>query len=222
MKFSSAVLFPIFLVSTMTQALPVVKVNFVFATTTPQAQKYNNKETMLKQIQKLNAYFKTAHQQQIFQFKLNTFSDLDQTQQSKCNFFKLINRPATLDPYEAMNAFNQCFDKQKGTVHFVIFDGYSEQNKLNSISSWGFNNNNNPFVLIDWYQLKPSNSSTDAHEMGHAFGLTHVCDAGVQANENSNIMTSSRCSGGNSGKQNLGFNKKQLDTILKHYQKLGH
>lgn len=220
MRISPLWVLPVLMVNSMAYALPIVKVNFVFATTTEKAQKLNHKDAMQKQIEKLNTYFKSSDQKQIFEFKLNSFTNLDQTKKQNCAFFKLINRPASIDPKQVMQSFNQCFEPEKGTVHYIVFDGYSEKNKFNSITSWGFNNQNHPFVLIDWYQLRPSNQTTNAHEMGHAFGLTHVCEPNIRPSADSNIMTSSRCSGGSSGQQNQGFDQKQLETITKYYQKL--
>jgi hypothetical protein len=56
--------------------------------------------------------------------------------------------------------------------------------------------------------------------MGHAFGLTHICEEGAKLSSSTNIMASSACGKGSGGKRNIGFNIEQQRIIEKNYLKL--
>ncbi|MBD0057815.1 metalloprotease, partial [Acinetobacter radioresistens] len=55
------------------------------------------------------------------------------------------------------------------------------------------------------------------HEMGHVFGLKHVCAPKATKRTPTNIMTSAECKLGSGGLRNLGFTPVQLQTILSTY-----
>lgn len=76
----------------------------------------------------------------------------------------------------------------------------------------GRKNGHQPYILLDYERL-PHVQAAEEHEMGHAFGLQHVCDPAVVRGSPSNIMQSScdRCTSGvcchqgTGGLRDLGF-----------------
>lgn len=100
---------------------------------------------------------------------------------------------------------------------FIIYDSYTEKLKYNDITSWGFRNQGRPFVLIDWERLNYQTQSATPHEMGHAFGLKHVCSPHATKKTPTNIMSSYDCGLGSGGLSNLGFNREQYSKIMESY-----
>lgn len=209
------------MVSSMASARPDIFVNFVFATSTPEAQKYNNEQQMHKEIEILNQYFVTEDHQPIFKFVFKRFISYQDFQQMDCELSKVLEQRQNIEHLQVTEAFNQCFTAQANEVYFFIYDAYSDKQALKSTTSWGFNNASHPFILIDWERLNYNIQAAEPHEMGHAFGLRHVCEPGTTPRDATNIMASAGngCKG-SGGKRNKGFTDQQLETILNHYQKL--
>ena len=211
----------IIMVSTMASAHPQVFVHFVFATSMPAAQKYNNVQQMHKELAILNRYFVTQDHQPIFDFVFKRFIDYESFQKMNCQLLTVLEQHQDIQHPAVTEAFNACFQAQANEIYFFIYDAYSKKQKLKSTTSWGFNNRSHPFILIDWERLNYNIQAAEPHEMGHAFGLRHVCEAGTTPKDATNIMASAGngCKG-SGGKRNKGFNDEQLKTILDHYQKL--
>ena len=105
-------------------------------------------------------------------------------------------------------------------INFYIVDSYSKKQGYKSITSHGKNAGNHPFILIDWERLNHKVQSPEEHEMGHAFGLVHVCKKNAKISSETNIMASTENCEGSGGLRNIGFNDKQLKTINITYKKI--
>lgn len=204
------------------QTTPIVKVNFIFATSNIEAVRNDNLNQVHKEISILNRYFVDQNNRPIFQFKLNQYMDYSQFQQMNCDLHEILEQAKPIQHLEVKKAFNQCFTREKNTVYMFIYDAYSLKRGHNSVTSWGFNNNNSPFTLIDWERLNYKIQAALPHEMGHAFGLRHVCAPKAKLKDATNIMASSECGSGTGGNRTIGFNSEQLKTIDKYYSKLQH
>jgi len=79
--------------------------------------------------------------------------------------------------------------------------------------SMGGATGNRPFVLIDYERLGNKVQSPEVHEMGHAFGLSHVCHVGAKTSTPTNIMGSKENCKGSGGVRNLGFTPEQAAKI---------
>ena len=55
-------------------------------------------------------------------------------------------------------------------------------------------------------------------EMGHAFGLEHVCAPGATVKTPTNIMASADCKKGSGGLRNIGFDSEQAGTVRQYAQ----
>lgn len=120
--------------------------------------------------------------------------------------------------------FNECNDRQikdPQAINVYIYNSYLF-GSFNNVWSMGLNNQNKPFLLLDYARL-PHIGGVEEHELGHAFGLGHVCSTATEHKDDSNIMASNvvDCVGGKSaGARNVGFNLKQLQIIKSHGQRI--
>ncbi len=200
--------------------LPVVNVSFVYTTNRPEAKVFDTRLQMYKELEILNRYFLDEDNQKIFKFKINHYYSYQDFSKRKCELANRLNQPTALIPDNIPGAVKSCFPKRKSKeVLFIIYDAYNQKLKYNDITSWGFRNQGQPFILIDWERLNYQTQAASIHEMGHAFGLGHVCAPRAKKSTPTNIMTSYDCKLGSGGLRNLGFTSEQLNTILQNYAK---
>ena len=199
--------------------LPVVNVSFVFTINRPQAKALDTQIQMYKELNLLNRYFVDEHNHKIFKFKMNRYYSFQDFKKRQCDLANRLNQPRPLIEESIPHAVKSCFPHRKTKeVFFIIYDAYNTKLKYSDITSLGFRNHGQPFILIDWQRLNYQTQSAEVHEMGHAFGLGHVCAPHATKQTPTNIMASYDCGKGSGGLRNLGFNAQQLQTILKNYQ----
>lgn len=200
--------------------LPVVYVSFIFTINRPQAKILDTRLQMYKELEILNRYFLDENNQKIFKFKINHYYSYHDFTKRKCDLANQINQPTTIVTDHIPNAVRTCFPRRKSKeVLFIIYDAYNEKLKYSDVTSWGFRNQGQPFILIDWQRLNYQTQAATVHEMGHAFGLGHVCTPKATKTTPTNIMSSYDCKLGSGGLRNLGFNDEQLKIILDNYKK---
>ena len=75
--------------------------------------------------------------------------------------------------------------------------------------------------MLDWERIGHAVQSPEEHEMGHAFGLEHVCEQGASSASHTNIMASAGgdCEG-SGGLRDIGFTEQQIAVILRHARKI--
>ena len=199
------------------KTLPEIYVNFVFATDHKNAQAFDTREQAVKEVNILNRYFVTEKGKPIFHFKLKKYMSFKEFSEAECKFLDLLSRKQSVKSKEAATAFNQCFPHEPRTIYMFVYDAYSPKKGWADITSWGFNNQGHPFILIDWERLNYNKQAAVPHEMGHAFGLKHECAPKATIKDSTNIMTSADCGLGSGGKRNIGFNTQQLKTIQQKF-----
>ncbi|MDM1019362.1 metalloprotease [Acinetobacter sp. VNK23] len=198
--------------------LPVVHVSFVFTTNNPKAREFDHTAQMMKEIQILNQYFVDENNNKIFRFKPYRYYSYQNFSKRRCDLANLLNQPQPIVTDRIPAAVKQCFPRRKHKeVLFIIYDSYTEKLKYNDITSWGFRNQGQPFILIDWERLNYQTQAATPHEMGHAFGLKHVCSPNATKKTPTNIMSSYDCGLGSGGLRNLGFNREQYSKIMESY-----
>lgn len=200
--------------------LPQIDVHFVFATNHEKARAFDNYEQAQKEVEILNRYFITEKKQRIFDFKLKRYISYKEFEKMDCGLLALLEQKSVIKGREIAKAFSSCFPKRPNSVYMFVYDAYSQKKGWDDITSWGLKNNAHPFILVDWERLNYQIQAAVPHEMGHAFGLKHVCEPNAKPKDSTNIMASADCKLGSGGKRNKGFNKEQLNTILDHYEDL--
>lgn len=203
-------------------SLPVVKVSFVFATNYVEAQKFDNLDQIKNELNILNQYFVTEKNQPIFKFELKQYISYKKFKQMKCNLSESLERPKAIEHSDIIQKFQQCFKSKTSVpeIYVFIFNGYNSKLGFKAADSWGFHNSGRPVVLLDWERLNYNVQAALPHEMGHAFGLRHVCIKGAKFKDATNLMASKGGCDGSGGQRNIGFNPDQIKIILEYYTNL--
>ncbi len=198
---------------------PVVPVTFVFTTNNPSAAQFDNFTQMRKEISILNKYYLDDQGKKIFNFKLNRYIPYEEFSKLHCDLKQQINQPYPISTETIPASVNTCFPKRTASKEVIVFiyDAYSTKWKFKDVTSRAFRNNGKPFILLDWNRLNYNIQAGSVHEMGHVFGLKHVCAPKATKRTPTNIMTSAECKLGSGGLRNLGFTPAQLQTILTTY-----
>ncbi|MDV7450297.1 metalloprotease [Acinetobacter baumannii] len=198
---------------------PVVPVTFVFTTNNPSAAQFDNFTQMRKEISILNKYYLDDQGKKIFNFKLNRYIPYEEFSKLYCDLKQQINQPYPISTETIPASVNTCFPKRTASKEVIVFiyDAYSTKWKFEDVTSRAFRNNGKPFILLDWNRLNYNIQAGSVHEMGHVFGLKHVCAPKATKRTPTNIMTSAECKLGSGGLRNLGFTPVQLQTILSTY-----
>ncbi|EXE86860.1 putative metalloprotease [Acinetobacter baumannii 532279] len=198
---------------------PVVPVTFVFTTNNPSVAQFDNFTQMRKEISILNKYYLDDQGKKIFNFKLNRYIPYEEFSKLHCDLKQQINQPYPISTETIPASVNTCFPKRTASKEVIVFiyDAYSTKWKFKDVTSRAFRNNGKPFILLDWNRLNYNIQAGSVHEMGHVFGLKHVCAPKATKRTPTNIMTSAECKLGSGGLRNLGFTPAQLQTILSTY-----
>ncbi|MGB8807769.1 MAG: hypothetical protein WCD17_00130 [Acinetobacter calcoaceticus] len=191
-------------------------IHFVILTSNPSAQMVATLNQMQEEVNILNNYFVKEDRSPVVKFRFKSVSFYNDVKNSTCSFVSTINSATPYDSDGWATLFNNCNDpkvRDKNALNFYVHDGYSEANGFNEADSHGKRNSNRPYVMLDWQRINHNIQSPEEHEMGHAFGLEHVCAPGATYNTSTNIMTTV-CTGSSGGKRDIGFNSAQVSTIM--------
>ncbi|MAG94788.1 MAG: hypothetical protein CMJ48_13755 [Planctomycetaceae bacterium] len=194
-------------------------VRFCVLTRNPAAQRVATEAQCRKEIEILNANFRTHDEQQLVRFTFKGYSSYADVKDSKSELARFGDSTDLYDSNKLAKAFNNCADprvRDRNAINFYIHDSYSARVKFADMTSHGKRNSNRPYVFIDWERLDNNVQNPEAHEMGHAFGLGHVGVPGATSKQATNIMTSAGEQVGSGGLRNLGFTEAQAALIVYH------
>lgn len=198
--------------------VPVFDINCVVLTKNPKAQQIATLNRCHEEVEILNTYFVTQDRKSFVKFRFKSYFRYDDIKEAPCTFLR-YGDTKQYHQQQVKELYWQCQDpriRSPRAINFYIVDSYSRQQGYHNIDSHGKNSGHHPFILIDWERLGHQIQSPETHEMGHAFGLPHICYENATINSDTNIMASSANCQGSGGKRNIGFNKKQVAIIQKH------
>jgi hypothetical protein len=199
--------------------LPVFDIHFVVITMNPDAHRVGSVDQLRREVDILNARFITDGGKPLVTFRFKSAVAYQQARDSACDFAKLGDQRHALDTELATRRFNACDDariRDPHAINFYVYDAYSAAAGFNDTTGHGRRNSDRPFLLLDWQRLNHNGQAPEEHEMGHAFGLGHVCAPGATRGTSTNIMASADCGRGSGGMRDLGFTGEQAATILKN------
>ncbi len=122
-------------------------------------------------------------------------------------------------------------------INVYIYDAWDDSSGDSATTGRGTRNSGNEYrgyILLDYKRVESgagggSNQAAEVHELGHAFGLGHLCTAAAKSSTTSstNIMSSGNSVSndgidedisyncpGSGGKRDIGFTAEQMLTIL--------
>lgn len=194
-------------------------VHFLVVSDRPPVVLKATEAQMRKEVDILNEYFVTDKREKIvlFVYKDTAFrSDIGTDCQA---LLDLGNARTEYGDGEAWKtAINGCEDEDiidPEAINFIVYDSWNSNERFGDIGSHGRRNRNRPYVLIDYARLDHMEQPAEEHEMGHAFGLSHVCVPHAKRKTVTNIMAASKDCAGSGGERNLGFEPDQVQTILR-------
>ena len=198
-------------------------VNFVVLSNKPEVSNSVDVEVVKKEIDILNDYFVSEQRGPLVRFRFKSFRTYDDLKNSECEFIKLGDFTGTYNSGYWQELFNACKDPRvvdPTAINFYIYDSYSPKRGFADKTSHGKNNHDRPYIILDWERLSHQIQSPEEHEMGHAFGLGHVCLPGAKLDTSTNIMTSKECGKGSGGKRDVGFDPRQSSIILRNAEEI--
>jgi hypothetical protein len=202
--------------STATAAeLLTFDVHFCVITSNKAAHAKATLAQLNKEVDILNQYFVSESRAPLVRFRFKSAHFWHDVAALDCALVKMGDTKLSTG---YLQAFNQCQHPQVRDPNAINFYVYDETPGVNS---HGRRNSNRPFVMVDWARLNHAEQSAEEHEMGHAFGLGHMCVPGARGNTPTNIMASHEDCQGSGGLRNIGFNAVQVSNIL-HYASLIH
>lgn len=200
--------------------------HFTVITSNPAAIAVATEEQLREEVRILYEYFVTASREKIVGFVFKSATFYDEIDELGCDLVAMSNDSSehTSDEWEdAVNACTRDEVVDPRAINFFVYDSCAAGSYAD-VTSRGRLNSYHPYVLIDWERLNHTTQSPEEHEMGHAFGLGHVCDPTATATSSTNIMATGNdyvnaagalvdCPG-SGGLRDRGFNEEQETTIL--------
>ncbi len=198
---------------------PQFDVHFAVITRNPEAHRVATREQLRKEVEILNAHFVSERRHAVVVFRLKSVALYGEIKESACELAGLGDRAQDFDSGLADRAFNACAEplvRDPHAINFYVYDAYAGATGFADATGHGRRNSNRPYVFLDWKRLNHAGQAPEEHEMGHAFGLGHECVPGATSRTSTNIMASAECGKGSGGMRDLGFNARQVESILKY------
>lgn len=184
-------------------------------------------EQLEKEVAILNMYFVTEDRRSIVNFEFNSASLYSDHSDSDCTLVHMSQDGVEYTSDDWATAVNDCTDSRvvnPNALNIFIYDSYSNGSMFDDVTSRGRLNDNHPYVLLDWERLDHTTQSPEEHEMGHAFGLEHICVEGAELTTSTNIMATAgdypSLSGAvedcpySGGLRDVGFNSVQEEIVM--------
>jgi hypothetical protein len=213
----------VYLPASAADALPSFDIHFVVLTGNPAAQKIATVQQLRREVDILNEFFVTEARAPVVRFRYKGATMYPETRGTLCPLKDMGDREAPLDTDVVAGRFNACNDaaiRDPHAINFYVYDAYAADTGFSDQTGHGRRNSGRPFVFLDWQRLNHGKQAPEEHEMGHAFGLPHVCVPGATGRTPTNIMASADCRRGSGGLRNIGFDQQQVNTILKRAQEI--
>ena len=202
-------------------------VHFTVITDRPGAADTATLRQLRIELELLNQFFVAENGEKLVRFEWAGASLYSNISGSSCDLVNMVDMGVEHHFSDWDNAVNNCTDPQvidPNAINYIIYDNYAGIRGYEDVTSRGRINGFKPFVMIDIARLNHSTGSPGEHEMGHAFGLGHVCVPDATRGTGTNIMSSAgdytdasgnlvTC-GGEGGLRNIGFDSSQVATIL--------
>lgn len=196
---------------------PVFDIHFVVMTQRDGIENKTSVQQLQREVDILNEYFVGANGVHPVKFRYKGQRTIRELNDSSCmEFLRLGDTAAEFDWDRWTDMFNSCSDPRvvdPNAINFYVYDAYSREEGFKDRTSRGRNNGSRPFIFLDWERLNHQTQSPEEHEMGHVFGLAHVCAEGATLDTPTNIMASHDCGKGSGGRRNIGFDEGQLKII---------
>lgn len=199
---------------------PVFDVHIAVITDAAGVRERWSRTALTRLVDELATSFVDAQGRPVIRFRVKDVVPYAALKDSRCPQFVALGDGA--QPYDSEGwaaIFTACRDarvRDPQAINFYIYDSYSAQGDAADGTGHGTRNRNRPYVLIDWERASNMIQNPVAHEMGHAFGLVHVCAEGARRDSATNIMASADCKRGSGGLRNLGFDAEQVATIRRY------
>lgn len=202
----------------------VFDVNLVVLTKRPEALQRATPDQMRREVDILNTYFVGADGVNPVRFRFKNLTYAHEIAGGGCPSLSAMgDLPREYDHRQFKTQFDDCRDGRlvdPGAINFYVYDSYSDSKSFGDRTSHGHNHGDRPFLLLDWERIGHRIQSPEEHEMGHAFGLAHVCAVGADQGTSTNIMASRECGLGSGGRRDVGFDAEQLRIIKKRAEKI--
>jgi hypothetical protein len=194
----------------LAENIPEFGVHFVNALPDANAGQFD-KAAAEREVEILNQYFKSADGNLVVHFHFAGYERFSAPAPANCTAMNLLK---TLDVHSSawkkqwFHDYRICKEPRfysKSHVNFIVADNIDARNGAADVDSMGGMTGNVPFVIIDPARLGHKIQSPEEHEMGHAFGLAHVCHPGAKTKTPTNIMGSKANWKGSGGARTVGI-----------------
>jgi hypothetical protein len=172
-------------------------------------------ERFKSHVEKLNTEFRSESGEQLVNFHLKSATLFLDAKSSQCEAVRLAAAGKSFG-----NQVAKCKDaaitspKAINVYIYAPADGSDDDR----ITSFGGHNSNGPYAFIHWKSYHDFNKLW--HELGHAFGLPHVCSSPRPEGAHWNIMaTPDTCRNGAPIVAGFHFDEKQTATVKTHIEK---
>lgn len=216
-------------------------VNFVVVTDNGSANTLTTLSAMENIITTLNTYFAAEdcraanNKKSLVSFELESYLPYAKAKLRGSLLFTQLSAVATYDGDVINDYFNEEGDhliRNPNAINVYIYDSGLDGDNGDDKTGHGRYNKGRPYILLDYARINTREQAAEEHEMGHAFGLEHICNSMItEGNQSSNIMTTSgkyppsgglvptretylTCKGFSAGLRDIGFSPEQARIVL--------
>ena len=172
-------------------------------------------ERFQSHVERLNSEFRSEAGEQLVTFHLKSAVLYQDAMGSDCEAMKTASAGQSFG-----NLLRKCADPKIRSPRAVNVYIYAppDGSEHHGFRSFGGHDVNGPYAFIHWKSYHDFNKLW--HELGHAFGLPHVCSSPRPTEAHWNIMaTPEACKNGREVVTGFHFDEKQTATVKAHIEK---